>query len=108
MTTAIAAQYIPSRMAELGIKDYIMRFHYLFIPGGQTIVINAYNEFYFIVEDPWDINISSASGVYDKSLTNVNNQQYEHQGEISIKNYLDMQSTLHCIQVIPKHTKKEN
>ncbi len=104
MTIEIALEYIiPQRMQELGIgKNYVARIEHLALQPSETKTISAYNEFYFLGEDTDNVQVSSETGVFDLSLRNANKMQYEHQGEITIKNYLSGINHLRFVQVIPK------
>ena len=104
MTVEIALEYIiPQRMEELGIgKNYVPRIEHLVLQPLETKVISGYNQFYFLGEDVNDINISSETGVFDLSLRNANKMQYEHQGEITIKNHSSNINHLRFVQVIQR------
>lgn len=104
MTIEIALEYlIPQRMEELGIgKNYGVRMEHLVLQPSEVKIISAYNQFYFLGEDADNVSISSETGVFDLSLRNINKMQYEHQGEITIKNYSSTINHLRFVQVIPK------
>ncbi|MBI4929894.1 MAG: hypothetical protein HY841_03965 [Bacteroidetes bacterium] len=104
MTIEIALEYIiPQRMEELGIgKNYVPRIEHLALQPLETKIISAYNQFYFLGEDADDVSVSSETGVFDLSFQNANKMQYEHQGEIIVKNYSSTINHLRFIQVIPK------
>ena len=53
MTTALALEYIPRRMEELGFgKNYYIRFRHLVVQAGELLELEAYNQFYILVDDP--------------------------------------------------------
>ena len=107
MTVALALEYIPKRMNELGFgNDYYIRFRHLVIQANEELEIDAYNQFYLLVEDVVDASIVSEFGLYDLAEENTNEQLYEHQGAITIKNYSSSTNHLRFIQVIPKHIKQ--
>lgn len=104
MTTALAMEYIPRRMKELGIdSNYYMRFRHMVFQAGEKREIDADNQFYFLIEEAFDISISSPMGYYDISETNSNEQSYEHQGNILIDNYGQQINHVRFIQIIPKN-----
>ena len=109
MTTALALEYIPRRMEELGFgKNYYIRFRHLTLQAGELLELEAYNQFYILVEDPpVSISVISDFGMYDLSFGKTNEQSYEHQGLIYINNYATSVNHLRFIQVIPKHLKTE-
>jgi len=104
MTIALALEYIPRRMDELGYgKNYYLRFRHLVLQPNEHLDIEAYNQFYIMVDEPDKVNITSEFGIYDLSVDKTNEQLYEHQGFISIQNYSKAVSHIRFIQVIPKH-----
>ena len=107
MTTALALEYIPRRMRELGYgSDYYLRFRHLVLKGGEDTELDAYNQIYILIEEVQDCSIVSDFGIYDTSFTITNEQQYEHQGTIRIKNQRTGINHVRFIQVIPKRVKK--
>ena len=112
MTIDLALEYIPRRMAELGINDnYYMRMRHLILKGSSSFEFDAYNEFIILVENVNDVNVTSDAGAYDLGIMNVNELQYEHQGSIKISNYGSDSTHFRFLQIIPKNKstiKKEN
>lgn len=105
MTIALALEYIPRRMKELGFgAEYYIRFRHFVLQPKEKMEIDAYNQFYILVEDTTDLNITSDFGLFDIAESNTNEQTYEHQGTIAINNYADRINHLRFIQVIPKHS----
>src|SRR4051812_7852740 len=103
MTTALALEYIPRRMEELGHKkDYYIRFRHIVLQPDETIEISAYNQFFILVDEPENIRIGSDFGLYDLSSDKTNEQFYEHQGKILVKSYSPLVAHVRFIQVIPK------
>lgn len=101
MTINLALEYIPRRMAELGHKNYHIRFRHLVLPALESVEIEAYNHIYLLVEEASDVQVSSELGVFDLSLENSNEMQYEHQALIKITNYAIVTRHIRFIQVIP-------
>ena len=109
MTTALALEYIPRRMQELGHgKSYYIRFRHIVLQPKEQIEIAAYNQFYMLVEEPENVKILSDFGVYDLSENRTNEQFYEHQGTILITNYSPTATHVRFIQVIPSDKNKSN
>jgi len=103
MTTSLAIEYIPRRMEQLGYgEEYYMRFVYLWLQPNETRQLNATSEFYILVEDPENISVDSDMGVFNLSLTYINQMEYEHQGQIIVTNLSAKNNGVHFIQVIPK------
>ncbi len=107
MTIDLALEYIPSRMNELGYgRNYYIRFRHLVLQADERLEINAYNQFYILVEETDNVLISSDTGIFDLTEEAINEQTYEHQGNIQIVNYSKRIAQLRFIQVIPKHGPK--
>ncbi len=107
MTTALALQYIPRRMNELGYGDnYVLRFRHLVLEPEQTMTLEAENQLFILVEQVSDASINSDMGIYDLTDPALNEQSYEHQGKITIQNYSPQHLHLRMIQVIPNNNEK--
>lgn len=91
-------------MDELGYgKKYFLRFRHFVLQPQENLELNAYNQFFILVEEAADVSVVSEFGVFDLSLKNANEMLYEHQGKIKIQNYSPGINHLRFIQVIPKH-----
>jgi hypothetical protein len=104
MTTALALEYIPRRMKELGYDSrYYIRFRHLVLQPNEQLEIEAFNQLYILVDEPSDCSINSDFGIYDASFDLTNEQLYEHQGIIQLINHSSSINHLRFIQVIPEH-----
>lgn len=103
MTIDLALEYIPRRMQELGYgKDYYIRFRHIVMQPNEKLEIEAFNQFYILVDEPDSVAIRSDFGMYDMSNEKTNEQFYEHQGIIQLKNYSATVNHIRFIQVVPK------
>lgn len=59
-----------------------------------------------MIEPNDTVSVKSDFGVYDLAAININELQYEHQGNIRIRNYAAVTQHIRFIQIIPK-TKKQ-
>lgn len=104
MTTALALEYIPRRMTELGYcKNYHLRFRHLKLKPGEQRILQVPNSLFLLVEPPDDVRVESKMGLFDLSEENINELQYEHRGFLNITNLSALTSHLRMIQVIPKY-----
>ena len=104
MTTNFALEYIPRRMQELGVNNnYLLKFRHLVIQPNDIVIVDAYNEYFLLVQAGNDLKVKSEFGVYDLFDTGINEQQYEHQGKISITNLSYSVQHIKFIQIIPIH-----
>ncbi len=104
MTIALALEYIPRRMRELGFgNEYYLRFRHFVLSPGEMREEEGYNQFFILVEEPVDVSVNSEFGVFDLSLANANEMSYEHQGLIKIQNQSPGINHVRFIQVIPIH-----
>lgn len=58
---------------------------------------------FLLVQAGNDLKVKSEFGVYDLFDTGINEQQYEHQGKITITNTSKILKHIKFIQVIPRH-----
>lgn len=104
MTIALALEYIPRRMEELGYgKNYYIRFRHFVLQPNELVEVDAYNQYFILVQEVADVKVESDFGLYDIAENNTNEQSYEHQGAIILTNTSDRINHLRFIQVIPKH-----
>ena len=104
MTIALALEYIPRRMKDLGFgSDYYLRFKHYVLQAGEKIEIEGHNQYFILVDEVPEVTISSDFAFYDLSDPTTNEQQYEHQGTISLLNYAPNSTHIRFIQVIPKN-----
>ena len=104
MTIALAIEYIPKRMNDIGVgTNYYLRFRHYVLQAGEVVEIDAHNQFFILVHETSEILIESDFGYFDLSDTSINEQSYEHQGSIVLNNYSSNISHIRFIQVIPKN-----
>ena len=104
MTTSFALEYIPRRMQELGIaNNYLLKFRHFVIQPSDSLIIDSYNQYFLLVDSESELTVSSEFGNYDLLDTGINEQQYEHQGKITIANTSKILKHIKFIQVIPRH-----
>lgn len=104
MTTNFALEHIPRKMRELGVNDnYFLEFRHLVIQPNDIVSIDGYNEYWLLVQGGNDLIVNSEFGVYDLFDTGINEQQYKHQGKITITNKSKIIKHIKFIQVIPKN-----
>lgn len=102
MTIALAIEYIPRRMKDLGAgSDYYLRFRHFVLQANESIQLEADNQLFILIEEPKDVSVSSDFSFFDLSDNNINEQGYEHQGSIQIQNYSNGITHVRFIQVIP-------
>ena len=103
MTVELAIQYIPKRMEELGYgNDYTMRFRHFVLQPKERIKIHADNQLFVLIEPNDAVGVKSDFGLYDVAAINTNEMQYEHQGNIRIRNDASITQHVRFIQLIPK------
>ena len=91
-------------MQELGVNNnYLLKFRHLVIQPNDIVIVDAYNEYFLLVQAGNDLKVKSEFGVYDLFDTGINEQQYEHQGKITITNTSKILKHIKFIQVIQRH-----
>lgn len=86
MTELFILQYAPIRIKQLDYTKYHIRHRDLVIEAGSTITIPAYNELFFIVDDPSGLVVNSDYGMYDSTDSPIPESIHVHRGEITIVN----------------------
>lgn len=105
MTTNLALDYIARRMRELGHGDnYSTQFRHFVLKSKSKVKVYGQNQLFILIEPSECIAVKSDTGIFDVSTDNVNELQYEHQGEIRIRNYSIITQHARFIQVIPNNT----
>ena len=100
MTEQLIIQFIPERVRQLGFVDYHLRYRDVMIEKQSSVNITAYNELYFIVDDPPDLVVESDYGIYDSTENPVEENAHQHRGEIVIQNKSSKNKRIKFIQVI--------
>lgn len=86
MTEVFILDQIPKRMRQLGYQNWHIRYRELTILGNSKVSITAYNELWFIVDNPVGVIVDSVYGVYDSTGNSSNENTHQHKGEITIEN----------------------
>lgn len=100
MTEEFILSYIATRMAQLGCLAYHIRFRDFGIGANDSLMLEAYNQLFFLVGSPQDIEIESLYGLYDSTGEAIAENTYQHKGEILITNHSDSLKRVRFIQVI--------
>lgn len=101
MTTEIALGYLKGRMYELGYGDkYYIRLRHFVLRPKESITINADVNMFLLIEPPTMVRVESSFGIHDLTVDNINELQYEHQGNIQVENYASRLQHVQFIQVI--------
>lgn len=104
MTEEAAILYTALRMEDIGVgKNYYIRPKHFVLHAGETIELNADNQFFILVDEVSEVLIQSDFGLYDLADPTLNEQSYEHQGTIRIYNYAPNATHIKFIQAIPKN-----
>jgi|SRR6266700_107836 len=101
MTSELAIEYIRRRMAEMGYKDYLLRFRHLLLRVNETREVSAYNQIFMLIEPVPDIRIESDVGLFDVNEDHANELQYEHRGRIKTTNLSLSTTNVKFLQAIP-------
>lgn len=104
MTIQLAVDYIRRRMLELGHEDrYHLRFRHFVLQASDQITLDTGDQIFMLVEPIGSVSIESTFAMYDLTIDNSNELQYEHQGQIRINNYTNRTQHVRFIQIIPIH-----
>jgi hypothetical protein len=100
MTEQLIIQFIPERVKQLGFAQYHLRYRDMVIEKQSAKSVQAWNELYFIVDDPEGVVVESDYGIYDSTETPVEENAHQHRGEIVIKNKSSKGRRIKFVQVI--------
>jgi len=100
MTEQFILQYVPERIRQLGYRKHYTRYRDFVVDGGSSVSLPAYNELYFIVDDPPGVIVESDYGLYDTTDNPVHDNVHQHRGEITIRNTCTEKRRIKFIQVI--------
>lgn len=103
MTEQFILGYVPERIKQLGYNRYHLRYRSMMVKQHSSIRIPAYNELFFIIDDPEGLIVESDYGVYDTTSNQVlpiYENTLQHRGEIVISNPAAGDRKIKFIQVI--------
>ena len=100
MTERFILDYIPIRIKQLAYKNYHIRYRDLGILAESKVLIPAFNELWFVVDEPAGISIESDYGLYDSTGEYIFENTHQHRGEITLSNPGNTNRRIRFIQVI--------
>jgi len=86
MTEQFILEFAPLRLKQQGYSKYHFRHRDFIIEAGTTVTIPAYNEMFFIIDEPPGLVVDSDYGMYDSTDDPIPECIHIHRGEIRIKN----------------------
>jgi hypothetical protein len=97
-----AYRHLDRRMQDLGYgQNYYKRLRHFILKPSERIHVEAYGSYFVLAEEPERIQIKSQNGYFDTENLNMNEQQYEHHGKISIQNFSTQYNHVRFVQAIP-------
>lgn len=100
MTEQFILQFAPLRLKQQGYTKYHFRHRDFVIEPGTTVTIPAYNEMFFIIDEPPGLVVDSDYGMYDSTDNPIPESIHIHRGEIRITNPGDAKRRIKFIQAI--------
>jgi hypothetical protein len=100
MTEELIQSYAPERIKQLGYRKYYLRYRDLTILPSSSQNLRAYNQLWFIVDDPPGLIIESDYGIYDSTGAYISDNSHEHKGEIVITNPDAENKRIKFIQIV--------
>jgi hypothetical protein len=90
------------RQCRLKQQGYKVSFRHrdFIVEAGVTITIPAYNEMFFIIDEPPGLVVDSDYGMYDSTDDPIPESIHIHRGEIKITNPGDAKRRIKFIQAI--------
>jgi hypothetical protein len=101
MTESLAIEIARSKMQELKVQKYHLRYRH-FVVQSTKVVSKHLSDWMILLTPDNQTFVSSRTGIFDLSDTNINELQYLHSGIINIENK-NIKAILHVrfLQVIP-------
>lgn len=106
MTEALAIEIARSKIRELDVKEFVLRYRHIRLDSDQRRTLSADNEFYIIVARMPLLIVKSKAGVYDLQDESLRELQHVHTGKITLINTVAQSMEVKFLQVIPKVDKK--
>lgn len=100
MSESFIMELIPHRLKQLTYAKWHIRHRDFLIGSGKTVVIPAYNELFFLVDDPEGVIVDSDYGLYDSTGSPMDECVHQHRGEIVVTNPTALKCRVKFIQVI--------
>jgi hypothetical protein len=100
MTEQFILQFAPLRLKQQGYSRYHLRHRDFIVEAGGTVTIPAYNELFFIIDEPPGLVVDSDYGMYDSTDNPIPESIHVHRGEIKIINSGDAKRRIKFIQAI--------
>lgn len=100
MTEPFILEHIPERVKQMGYSTYRIRYRDLMIKSGSNISVSAFNELWFIIDDPAGLLVESHYGIYDTTGDYLAESIHQHRGDIVITNPGTEDKRIKFIQVV--------
>ena len=84
-------------------QQYGIQFRHLVLQPSEERVMNAHDHIYLLIEPICDMRVESSTGVFEWTEDLTNELQYEHKGDITIRNNSIFLNHVRFVQVIPKN-----
>ena len=105
MTEGTALDFAESRMKEMGVENYILRYRHVLFLGSEKKIFKSENQLLIFIQPYGQVNIISKSGIYNRNDAAINEMQYIHSGIIEVTNNSSNRTEMRFIQVIPTDNK---
>jgi hypothetical protein len=100
MTEQFILAFAPLRIKQQGYSKYHLRHRDFIIEAGSTLTIPAFNELFFIIDEPVGLMVDSDYGMYDSTDNQIAESIHIHRGEIKIINPGSVKRRIKFIQAI--------
>lgn len=100
MTEQFILEFAPLRLKQQCYSKYHLRHRDFIVEAGATVTIPAYNEMFFIIDEPPGLVVDSDYGMYDSTDDPIPESIHIHRGEIKITNPGSTKRRIKFIQAI--------
>ena len=100
MSELFILEFAPLRLKQQGYSKYHLRHRDFIVEAGSNVTIPAYNEMFFIIDEPSGLVVDSDYGMFDSTDNPIPESIHIHRGEIKISNPGDAKRRIKFIQAI--------
>lgn len=100
MSEQMILELIPRRMKQLEYRTWDVRYRDLMLKAGTNLHLDAFNQLWFIIDDPQGLKVESDYGLYDTASGDfVFENSHMHKGQLVITNPETVARKIKFIQV---------
>jgi len=100
MSEQFILAFAPLRLKLQGYRKYFFKHRDFIVKEGETVTIEAFNEMYFIIDEPAGLVVESDYGLFDSTDDPLEESVHIHRGVIRIFNPGNVKRRIKFIQAV--------